>query len=580
MTSTAAWRRLGLPLAVRVALPPFLALLACWLLGAWAWKRQANAGLGVGPDFELAALRGVVRAEVQGLATTRLPELDWADAEIEADLAREEELRRYRAVRRKEPMPQREELLRERLVQLASRPESEPFRLDLGWIRRARGEPWTTGGYGPPPSGVPRKGLHVVADTAGRSWLFRVVEVSFSTEDGEELVAGLGHRVVEPVLPGRWRVRQGEPDARGPRLLESEDWGEPPPEPLSYEAKSFVAGGVVMTLELVVPAFERVSWSELFAGRAGPLTKEWREWLLVSLPFVALAGVVLAWLGLRLTRALDPLVVGARRLSQGDFGELLPVERDDEIGLLATALNDVTLSLKGERIGRAREARLAAWRDAARVMAHELKNPLQPIRATAENLLRWKREDPARLDERLESRLEAVLAEVDQLTALAQEFSDFARLPEPSPEPTDLVPLLREVAELQVGTTSSLRLIDELPERLPALVDRGQLRQLVTNLLTNARQALGADGGSITLRGGSAGAQVSWFSVADDGPGFEGPLEKIFNTGFSTKTASGGQGLGTWTCQRIATEHGGSITAERVDGGGLEMRVELPTSSA
>lgn len=219
-----------------------------------------------------------------------------------------------------------------------------------------------------------------------------------------------------------------------------------------------------------------------------------------------------------------------------------------------------------------RSNRLAAWAEMARIIAHEIKNPLTPIRLSVEHLREvWRRRSPD-FDRVLDECVTNVLAQTEELRRSAAEFSDYARLPLPKFEPVKLEPLLElAVAGWRAAPNIAFEISANL--NLVAQGDARLLSRVFSNLLGNAVEALGAGGGQIRLEARSAGDKVV-VSVEDDGPGVAPSLlPRLFDPYFSAK--SGGTGLGLAIVKKIVEEHGGSIAASNVSPRGFRVEFTL-----
>ena len=265
------------------------------------------------------------------------------------------------------------------------------------------------------------------------------------------------------------------------------------------------------------------------------------------------------------------LVQRVRRARSGSVEQELHVRgRDGRVSLLASAtalrspdgayagavlvFDDLTELLKAQR--------LAAWREVAQRIAHEIKNPLTPIQLSAQRLRRRLARDPGQ-DQRLVTECtETIIQEVDGLKRLVDEFSRFARMPALAPRPTDVRAVVEAVATLYRESHPALRLITRYPESVPLLeVDPDHIKRAVTNLVDNAVEAVsGAGNVEVEIANVADGGGVQLI-VSDDGPGI-GPedREKLFLPYFSTKT--NGMGLGLPIVYEIVAEHGGTIRVE------------------
>jgi len=254
----------------------------------------------------------------------------------------------------------------------------------------------------------------------------------------------------------------------------------------------------------------------------------------------------------------------------------LPGEAEGEApGGFVLVFDDITLMLQAQRE--------AAWGEVARRLAHEIKNPLTPIRLSAERmrhkLLPSMNERDAQL---LDRGTETIVQQVEAMKEMVNAFSEYARAPRFEMAEVNLNQLVTEVIDLyraQVagrGLTLEVRLA---PEATRLVADRGRLRQLLHNLLTNAVEALeGKPGGSITVATRLVqrdGEDVVEIVVEDNGPGFQRDLiGQVFDPYVTTKPR--GTGLGLAIVRKIVEEHGGHVEADnRTDGGAL-VRVELP----
>jgi len=227
--------------------------------------------------------------------------------------------------------------------------------------------------------------------------------------------------------------------------------------------------------------------------------------------------------------------------------------------------------------------REAAWSEVARRLAHEVKNPLTPIRLAAERLSmklagKLEPEDRAMLDKASGT----IVSQVEALRKLVDAFGDYAQEPELSLEPVRLDELVREIVALYQQGDSGLQFDLDLcagPAGLAA--DSGRLRQLLHNLIRNAREA--GDGGSVVVSIRSeqldqGGAPLLKLQLWDDGPGFpEMVLEQPFEPYISNKGR--GSGLGLAICRKIISEHNGSISISNRPGSGAQIDIEIPLTS-
>ena len=228
-----------------------------------------------------------------------------------------------------------------------------------------------------------------------------------------------------------------------------------------------------------------------------------------------------------------------------------------------------------------RAQKVAAWRDVARRLAHEVKNPLTPIQLSAERLRKHFSAAPEPQRTLVEECSVTIIQEVESLKQLVDEFSQFARMPAPRTVATDLNELLRDALGLYRGLFTSITLEPRLADMLPPVkVDPEQFRRVVINLVDNAVEAITAAaqdaGGLIVVETQHDPANsVVRVTVADNGPGVpDAERGRLFLPYYSTKQR--GSGLGLAIVRRIIVEHGGSIEATENPPRGTRMTIELP----
>jgi two-component system nitrogen regulation sensor histidine kinase NtrY len=235
-------------------------------------------------------------------------------------------------------------------------------------------------------------------------------------------------------------------------------------------------------------------------------------------------------------------------------------------GVRVMVLEDLTELIKAQQ--------LAAWREAARRIAHEIKNPLTPIQLAAERLLAKHRRGDPDLASTLEEGVAIIGREVRTLQQMVDEFSRYARMPRPQPEPVDVARLLEETLQLYRDVKPGVEVAARVgPEVGEAWVDREQIRRALINLLDNALEATSPPG-RVTIAASRADGHLR-IDVADTGRGIPPEAkDKLFLPYFSTKGR--GTGLGLAIVYRIVTEHQGRITAEDNEPHGTVFTIELP----
>ena len=286
-----------------------------------------------------------------------------------------------------------------------------------------------------------------------------------------------------------------------------------------------------------------------------------------------LSLVLGARVAFRVSGPIGDLVEGTRAVAQGEVPRIALPE-DEELRRLVEAFLSMASTLEAQRDDLARAQRLQAWAEMARIIAHEIKNPLTPIRLSAEHLREvWRRGDPNR-DRVLEECVANILKQTEMLRSIAAEFSDFARLREPQRERVDLRPLVAEVVR-SFSAAAGIRWEVDVPEA-SVRADPKLLARALTNLVANSREALGAAGGTIRIRAERRGDRWA-IRVEDDGPGVEPESHsRLFEPYFSSK--SGGSGLGLAIVRKIAQEHGGDARAERLSPKGFAVEFDFRDS--
>jgi len=299
--------------------------------------------------------------------------------------------------------------------------------------------------------------------------------------------------------------------------------------------------------------------------------------ILVASSFVA-ARVVAR----RTVRPLRRLAAATQRIAGGDLTQRVRLEPGDaggEIATLVSSFNAMTENLEETQRSLARTERIAAWREVARRLAHEIKNPLTPIQVSIHRIKkRLKGDDEDRRV--IEECLDSILKEVGTLKNIAEEFSTFAKLPEPKFDRVDVNEAVRSVIELYASSLENIEVITSCGEHLPAVrADHDQIRSVFGNIIKNATEAM-PDGGVIAVvtglkqeRGPGARTYVRT-EIADSGCGIpENVADRIFNPYFTTKPE--GTGLGLALAYRIVRDHNGYITFS-TSADGTTFAVDLP----
>lgn len=298
----------------------------------------------------------------------------------------------------------------------------------------------------------------------------------------------------------------------------------------------------------------------------------------LALAMLGLAGTFSALAADALMEPLDALREALGRLREDRGRAAYLSKAGDESGRLIDELNAALDRLERARGDRLRSEKLMLWRDMARQLAHELRNPLTPIRLSAERVLRRFQADPAKVGEILERSMGAIIAETRHMEELLGEFRDFSRLPEPRLRTVELRPLALELVHLYSASWPSLTVdCAGIAPGLTLRADPGHLKQLLGNLLTNAAEATEGSG-RVAIRAELVKTGDSHYCrlvVEDDGPGIDADeAGRVFSPYYTTKPT--GTGLGLAVVDHIASAHGGSVRLESEPGRGAAFIVDLP----
>ncbi len=283
------------------------------------------------------------------------------------------------------------------------------------------------------------------------------------------------------------------------------------------------------------------------------------------------------WFGARITRPVVSLADAARRVAAGDLGAKVEVESGDELGALAAAFNRMTEDLAQQKDRAVQAERVAAWRELARRLAHELKNPLFPLQVTVENLMRAKQKSPEIFEEVFHEGTATLLAEINNLKTIVSRFSEFSKMPQPQLRPTQVNDVVRSVLQVfraHLQEKSQIVVRTELADDLPEIsADPDLLHRALQNLVLNAVDAMPQDG-RLTIRTARLGDRIE-IAVSDTGSGLT-PEEcaRLFTPYYTTKQH--GTGLGLAIVQSVVSGHGGKISVESTKEKGTTFRIELP----
>ena len=297
---------------------------------------------------------------------------------------------------------------------------------------------------------------------------------------------------------------------------------------------------------------------------------------------VASGGILLAivfslWIAARVSRPVEQLARAAEEVASGSWDTQVPVRGRDEVAVLARSFNHMTEELTNQRERLVQSERVAAWRELARRLAHELKNPLFPLQLTVENLVRARQLPEAEFDEVFNESTQTLGMEIGNLKKIIGRFSDFSKMPRPELERIDARDVVARVKSLYaVGSEDGPRInveadVEDRP--MPLMVDPELLHRALSNLVLNAKDAM-PDGGTVTISARAKGEAVE-LRVADTGQGLTPEeCERLFTPYYTTKQH--GTGLGLAIVQSVVADHAGTITVESGNGQGATFVITLP----
>ncbi|HSY93939.1 MAG TPA: ATP-binding protein [Candidatus Binatus sp.] len=301
--------------------------------------------------------------------------------------------------------------------------------------------------------------------------------------------------------------------------------------------------------------------------------------LLVGGGGIIVAILLSSWAAARVTRPVEQLARAAQEVAAGNWDTRVEVGGSDELSQLAESFNRMTAELLAQKERLVQTERVAAWRELARRLAHELKNPLFPLQLTVENLMRARTQSPEQFDEVFHESASTLLAEISNLKTIIGRFSEFSKMPHPQLQAVHVNEIVRRVlqlyqAQLQAPGRAPIVCKLELDESAGTIAaDPDLLHRALSNLVLNAMDAM-PSGGTLMLRTRRADGKVT-IEVADTGSGLTPEeCERIFTPYYTSKQH--GTGLGLAIVQSVVSDHGGRISVLSEPGRGTTFVIELP----
>ncbi len=300
---------------------------------------------------------------------------------------------------------------------------------------------------------------------------------------------------------------------------------------------------------------------------------------------VAGAGILFAvaaslWIASRVSSPIEDLARAAREVARGRWDTQVEISTPDEVGALARSFNHMTSQLAEQRERLVQSERVAAWRELARRLAHELKNPLFPLQLTVENMVRARQLSPSEFDEVFKESTDTLKAEIANLKTIIGRFSDFSKMPKPELAKIDVREVLRRALTLyepalkeRDGPIALRTEIAAYP--LAVFADAELLHRALSNLILNAIDAM-QEGGTLSVSAQRAGDVVK-IRISDTGKGLT-PEERdrLFTPYYTTKEY--GTGLGLAIVQSVVADHRGTVSVESVPDAGACFVIDLPVA--
>ena len=297
-------------------------------------------------------------------------------------------------------------------------------------------------------------------------------------------------------------------------------------------------------------------------------------------PTLLMTAIIAISFTRRVTSPIVELTEATRRVANGDFSIQIVAHQGDELGLLIHSFNAMVRDLEKSRAALVKAEKISIWQNMAQQLAHEIKNPLTPIKLSAERVLRRWRNEPGQIGEVIEDSMLAIIQETEGLSTLLNEFKTLSKPAELSQSWTKIGETTEETIIPYRSSYPEITFDTERVDPYTTIkIDKHRLSQILTNLIVNAIDAM--DGrGIIEIRTDHIQKRESRFcrlSVKDSGKGMaKDTIPHVFTPYYTTKAS--GTGLGLPIVERIVNDHGGSIWFNSAEGTGTTFFVDLPIS--
>ncbi len=353
--------------------------------------------------------------------------------------------------------------------------------------------------------------------------------------------------------------------------------------------KDFLSNGnslsVILTI-LLPENFDQSAWEitnalQLFSKSKGDHLRFLLILLLFytyfSLPIILLSILTSFLLSEEIIQPIAHLQEAIRRVVEGDYSYRVLTHSNDDLSNLVNSFNYMVSELELSRNNLAHTEKVTAWQEIAQRMAHEIKNPLTPIKLSAQRILKKYKTNPDSIDTILEPAVDAIIKEVGNLTELLAQFKDFAKMPSPVREDIELKNLITEVSMLYSESYPDITLDFYGLEDVCLKGNKGQIQRVFSNLISNSFEAISGTGTvafrtELVRKGNTHYCRIQ---ITDTGSGIDPAMKKqIFDPYFTAK--EGGTGLGLPIVERIISDHKGTIWYESELEVGTTFFIELP----
>jgi nitrogen fixation/metabolism regulation signal transduction histidine kinase len=296
------------------------------------------------------------------------------------------------------------------------------------------------------------------------------------------------------------------------------------------------------------------------------------------LPTLLMTAIIAISFTRRITNPIVKLTEAIQRVAEGDFSIHILTRRNDELGILIRSFNSMVQDLEKSRAALVKSEKISIWQNMAQQLAHEIKNPLTPIKLSAERVLRRWRNNPEQIGEILENSMMAIIQETEGLSILLNEFRTLSKPMPPSNSLTSLKEPVQEVINSYSGLYPDVKFdVSNVEDNLQIKIDKHRISQILTNLVINSIDAMNGCG-QIEIRTDIVKKREVCYcriSIKDSGKGISAQdRHLVFTPYYTTKTS--GTGLGLPIIERIVTDHGGAIWFDSAHGIGTTFYIDLP----